>query len=499
MSRLLRGMVVALALAAPVVAGAQAVNRLEFVRRPELVNCNDAPCFRLDLNAVGANDQPLSIDTRGPLDRWTVLRDGVRQTVFYVTAKEGAGAKTAGRGRYLLLLIDVSGSMLNRDVPGTTDTRFDAAKKALVSWADTLKEGVDHVAIVPFESHHVVRKIDEATFADSSAQIGRQIDDLPMPLYANNTALYSAIVSGLKMLETRAREDPVLLVLTDGVNDVKPPPVGKDDQDLLGDDGLKDAREAAERAGIPLFTIGFGSPGQKATFDEQKLRSLASPHPSNYRRVSNGEELLRFLENARAKLTSGVQLLVGPVAETKAQLTNSTVSFKVSYTEPSGQTLETQTDVPWVAPALTEPPPGPSLEGEEFKAYIATPAGSEVKISTLVRRPLVLLMYGAILALLWFGIPRIVWPERYLARPAAPPPSSARPPAPAWAPPQRPGPPPPGGSRQPQRGPAPKGGETMYADPRGGGRQAPSPPESTVYIRPDTGKFRPPDKPGPKR
>jgi len=501
MSRLWQRMGIAgLALAASAIAGAQAVNRLDFVARPRLIECNNAPCFKLDLNAVNASDQPMSVDTQ--IDRWKVTRDGVPQKVFYVTAKEG-GAGGAQGARYLLLLIDVSGSMA-QPVAGTADSRFTAAKKALTSWAASLKEGVDHVAVVPFESHRVVPTIGMATFASSPAEVRQQIADLPAPRPINDTALFTAIVSGLELLEPqrKAGNEPVLLVFTDGDNDVKRP---GNDPGLLGNEGLKIARDAAYRAGVSLFTIGFGAAGE-TSFNESALRSLAYPNESFYNRVSTGPELQQVLERARQKVSSGVQLFVGPIAESKARLTNQTVNLKVSYAAPGGETLETVKDTPWITGGMTEPNWEGHLEpGPVYQAFLDSSAAPETSPLTPFKRPLVLLMYGAILALLWFGIPRIVWPERYLARPVAPPPpQQARPPAPQWAPPPRPGAPPmpPPTPRVPQRPaapPAPTGGETVYADPRGGGRPPAPATEQTVYIRPEAGKFRPPDKPGPKR
>jgi hypothetical protein len=89
-------------------------------------------------------------------------------------------------------------------------------------------------------------------------------------------------------------------------------------------------------------------------------------------------------------------------------------------------------------------------------------------------RLVVLVAYSGVIAALWFGLPRLLWPDRYIPKPAFRP-VPTRPQAPAPRP-GRPGVPPPRGAEPPPR-PEP---------PRPGARPAPRPPQA------------PPDRVGPQ-
>ena len=78
------------------------------------------------------------------------------------------------------MLIDISGSM-NRPV-ATGQTRFEAAKAAISSFLEGFQDGVDRVAVVPFESHHVESTIRSARFATTPGR--RPLQQHPSPAAA---------------------------------------------------------------------------------------------------------------------------------------------------------------------------------------------------------------------------------------------------------------------------------------------------------------------------
>ena len=80
---------------------------------------------------------------------------------FYASA--GGGPDAAQHTNVVLLLVDISGSM-NQPMAGST-SRFEAAKTAIGQFLDSMQEGSDRVAIVPFESHNVSSTIRGAVFA----------------------------------------------------------------------------------------------------------------------------------------------------------------------------------------------------------------------------------------------------------------------------------------------------------------------------------------------
>jgi len=431
MRLLIAGCAVALVLAGGV-AEAQ-VERLELAGRPRLVDCNGKACFRLTVNVLDAQGQPMrfAIGTEDDaLKRFQVSEGGTPSRLFHVGQLEAEAQTTGTRGRYSMLLVDVSGSMRVL-LPDGRDSRFTAAKKALESWVTAFEETVDHVAIVPFESHGVADRVRAAVFAKSPTDLRQQIDELPRPEVRNNTALYSAVATALSVLEPygRSGNELFLIVLTDGVNDVRP----GDDAGLLGADGLPTVRQLADQAGVPVFSIGFGAEGQ-SDFDSSALRALAWPGESNYRTAGTAEALENVYGIARTKLTSQIELTVGPVRESKGELAGQTVGFRVTLDRPGRAPLESQAEKPWVSNLGGAPYWEGSLTTHELADFIRTPVTSGRWLSGLVVRLVILLVFSALLAVLWFGVPRLLWPERYLGRSAAAPRASpARP---------KPGPPP---------------------------------------------------------
>src|SRR5438034_43375 len=78
--------------------------------------------------------------------------------------------------------------------------------------------GGDRIAIVPFESHAVAERIAHATFQDSARAAEADLDRISPPEIHNNTALYSAVMDALPVLERERGSDRAvaLVVFTDG-------------------------------------------------------------------------------------------------------------------------------------------------------------------------------------------------------------------------------------------------------------------------------------------
>jgi Ca-activated chloride channel family protein len=403
------------------------VERLELAGRPRLVDCNGKACFRLTVNVLDAQGQPMRFAIGAEADalgRFHVSEGGTPSRLFHVGQLDAQTQVAGTRGRYSMLLVDVSGSM-SVQLPGGQDTRFTAAKRALESWVTAFEATIDHVAVVPFESHRVADRVRSAAFAGSAAELRRQIDGLPRPEVRNNTALYSAVATALAVLEPygRSGNELFLIVLTDGVNDVRP----GDDPGLLDANGLPMVRQLADQAGVPVFTIGFGAEGQP-DFDSDALKALAWPGESNYRTAGTAEALENVYGIARTKLTSQIELTVGPVRESKGELAGQTVGFTVTLNRPGRSPLETRAGRPWVSNLGGAPYWEGVLTTHELEDFIRMPVTSGRWLSGPVVRLVVLLAFSALLAILWFGLPRLLWPERYLGRAvAAPPASAARP------------------------------------------------------------------------
>ena len=91
--------------------------------------------------------------------------DGQPVTPFYASA---GGEQLKVRPRLALILLDISGSMNLRLASG--QTRFEAAKASIAQFLADFQDGVDRVAVVPFESHHVEAGVRGAVFANAREQ-----------------------------------------------------------------------------------------------------------------------------------------------------------------------------------------------------------------------------------------------------------------------------------------------------------------------------------------
>jgi len=148
----------------------------------------------------------------------------------------------------LLIAFDVSGSM-------ATNGGFEAARFAVGRFLRKLPRGVS-VALVPFESRRVRQGFTAATFGPPLAAAAR-LKVLPRPDLGGNTALYEAVFDGLRTLDQhRSPEQSVLLVLTDGVNDVNHS--GDDPGLLSGDAGRSQVRDAVRKSSHRIWLLGVG-------------------------------------------------------------------------------------------------------------------------------------------------------------------------------------------------------------------------------------------------
>jgi Mg-chelatase subunit ChlD len=498
--RVLFAAVLAVALAAVGVSAQGAIDHLEFLSAPQLVQCGYRPAFRVTLNPVDANRQlvPVSMTVDQAKKNFTINQDGGVIKPFYVrmiASDDGSGAK---QENFVMLLLDTSGSM-NRIVPGTQMTRFEAAKEAIRRSLRSLNEGADHVAVVPYDSHHVVERIKNATFDATRDGIERQLQAIPRPdTKLNNTALYTAMVEGLPVLRDRAGANAALLViLTDGVNEVGFP---NDDPGLLGNEGLAVARARAAEARTPVTTVGFGldNPlGRKA------LSELAWPNSdSYYDAATNPNRLQEVFEGTRRKLTNRIQMTFQPIQESKDQLAGKTVQFHVELK--TGQSVAaTRLEPTWNAPAMASPVYEANCSPAEEKALIDhLPGPTGPALPPIGPRLVILATLALVLAAFWFGAPRLVWPDAYVTRPTLPPmPSTPNVPGVQVSPFS------PGSMRQPSPGatsygtPAPRPETSVRLPPRNMAR--PGAPSRQPPRSPDTDAgrhasdetvYRPPDK-----
>src|SRR4029077_11862389 len=116
-----------------------------------------------------------------------------------------AGAAATPRGdvpRVSFVLFDTSGSMNERLAGG--DTKFQAARRQLERLFENFRDGIDRMAIAPFDSQRVAAKIREVELATTQSAIRNQVNAL-RPNPRGNTAVFSAVREALSVLEPFGR------------------------------------------------------------------------------------------------------------------------------------------------------------------------------------------------------------------------------------------------------------------------------------------------------
>ena len=442
---------------------------LELAGKPRLINCDGDPCFRLEVNAVDAQGQPTPLDDNTVFGVTTDGRDvPIRATRRFLrtVGRGAAAAPAAGRRRVTLVLFDTSGSM-NQRLPGG-GTKFTAARDQLERLYASLQEGIDQMAIAPFDSARVAERIQGATFETTKSGLRRQVDALT-PRAKGNTALLSAVSEGLQRLKPFTTEDAqiTLIVFTDGANDVDHP--GDDPGLLSGPQGLRQVQALAQDVGVTIYTIGYGASG--VAFDEPTLQALKFPRDaSNYFNAQNESRLVQIFTTIARRGGTTVTLLIGPLPMRREQLPAS-VKFGVTAGRLSAETPS------WDRNPLMTPPFEGDMTPDERKQFDETrprgPGSDGQPVPSYIMRLIVLVAYSAVIAALWFGLPRLLWPERYIPKPAFRP-APARPQRPAS--PARPGVPP--GRPAPPRVEPPRGAPRppAHAVPPAAERPRPAPP-----------------------
>jgi Mg-chelatase subunit ChlD len=318
--------------------------------------------------------------------------------------------------REVMLVLDIIGSMTKRLADGRT--RFDAAKEAATRFLQNFQDGVDGMAIVPFESHQVVERIQAGRFVHTQAEARRQIEELPVPRGPYNTALYSATVAALEVLAGRKAANPsrhfLLIVLTDGKNDVRPR-MGDDPGLLTGEQGLHTVQQKAREVGIPIYTVGFGASG--VDFDEETLRAMAWPNPTNYVTALNAPQLENALRQAHQALD---RLRITFHTSYTDWTTLKERTFLVRFRLPDGRQLHSA-ESRWLCTSMTGCPPEGTLTHAEYKAWLDSVKPAEKTFLAVVLRRLgILALCSGALAFLWFMPPRLLWPQSGQQRRAGP-------------------------------------------------------------------------------
>ena len=190
-------------------------------------------------------------------------------------------------GRDLLLAVDISGSMGTEDMRlnGQMVTRL-AAVKAVVGEFVERRRG-DRLGLILFGSQAYL----QAPLTFDRNTINTLLTETPLGIAGGKTAIGDAIGLAVKRLLDRPAANRVLILLTDGVNNV-------------GEVSPIQAAKLAAQEGITIYTIGFGADQMEvsgllfnrtvnpsAELDTKTLTEIASLTGGIYQRARSTQEL----------------------------------------------------------------------------------------------------------------------------------------------------------------------------------------------------------------
>ena len=202
----------------------------------------------------------------------------------------GEPIKLPTSGRDLLLAVDISGSMGTEDMKSGSSmtTRLAVVKNVVGEFVERRKG--DRLGLILFGSQAYLQT--PLTFDRNTVRT--LLQETPLGIAGGKTAIGDAIGLAVKRLKSRPAENRVLVLLTDGVNNV-------------GEVSPLQAAKLAALEGIRIYTIGFGAdelivPGllfnrrinPSADLDVKTLTEIANLTGGIYQRARSSLELTKI-------------------------------------------------------------------------------------------------------------------------------------------------------------------------------------------------------------
>lgn len=190
-------------------------------------------------------------------------------------------------GRDLMLAVDISGSMGTEDMVlrGQSVTRLQVVKEVVGDFVER-RQG-DRIGLILFGSQAYLQT--PLTF--DRATVRALLEETPLGIAGGKTAIGDAIGLSVKRLFDRPAESRVLILLTDGQNNI-------------GEVTPIQAAQIAAQQDVKIYTVGFGAdelvvPGllfnrtinPSSELDGRTLTAIAQETGGIYQRARNAEEL----------------------------------------------------------------------------------------------------------------------------------------------------------------------------------------------------------------
>ncbi len=196
-------------------------------------------------------------------------------------------------GRDLMVAVDISGSMKTEDLTldGRSATRLEVVKAVLSDFIG--RRAGDRIGLILFGSHAYV----QAPLTFDRDTVERLLLETPIGIAGGKTAIGDAIGLAVKRLRERPRSHRVLILLTDGANNI-------------GEVEPLRAAELAAEANVRIYTIGVGADAMRlgglfgfgrlinpaADLDEASLKRIAGTTGGRYFRARDTSSLVEIYD-----------------------------------------------------------------------------------------------------------------------------------------------------------------------------------------------------------
>lgn len=198
----------------------------------------------------------------------------------------GEAVQPPASARELMLAVDLSGSMEERDMRlgGAAVDRLTAAKAVIADFLD--RRAGDRVGLVVFGQRAYVL----APLTLDRDSVRAQLLDSVVGLAGRETAIGDAVALAVKRLRSQQAGPRVLVLLTDGVNTAgQIDPVKATELARDYDVRIHTIAFGGDRGGMSLF--GIRLPGDEVEIDEEMLRRMAEATGGRAFRARDTDEL----------------------------------------------------------------------------------------------------------------------------------------------------------------------------------------------------------------
>jgi hypothetical protein len=155
-----------------------------------------------------------------------------------------------------------------------------------------------------------------------------------------------------------------------------------------------------------VIGIGFGN---AASVDVPALQRFST----KFYLAEDAETLKHIFSMAHTLLNSRVQATFASPWPDRASLAGRNFRVAAQLQLPNGETLQS-TETSWAAPEIGLPLYEGNCETAELKALINSGLIGTSTVMSVLRPILVFVGLGLLLLLMWFWIPRLIWPHQYI-------------------------------------------------------------------------------------